>query len=40
MAAQVPLLPGSRMEWVGEYGNLQDAIGKRLKIVVPITASG
>jgi len=27
---------GSRLEWVGEFGNLQDAIA-RLKIVVPIT---
>jgi heavy metal efflux system protein len=30
------LPPGSRMEWVGEFGNLQDAIG-RLQVVVPIT---
>ncbi len=36
VAAQVQLPPGSRMEWVGEYGNLQDAIA-RLKIVVPIS---
>ena len=28
--------PGSRVEWVGEFGNLQDAI-KRLSIVVPIS---
>jgi heavy metal efflux system protein len=34
--AQVPLPPGSRVEWVGEFGNLQDAI-KRLSIVVPIS---
>ena len=27
---------GSRLEWVGEFGNLQDAIA-RLKIVVPIS---
>jgi cobalt-zinc-cadmium resistance protein CzcA len=27
---------GSRLDWVGEFGNLQDAIG-RLKIVVPIS---
>jgi cobalt-zinc-cadmium resistance protein CzcA len=33
---QVPLPAGSRMEWVGEFGNLQDAIA-RLKIVVPIS---
>jgi heavy metal efflux system protein len=32
----VQLPAGSRIEWVGEFGNLQDAIG-RLKVVVPIT---
>jgi len=36
IAEQVQLPPGSRIEWVGEYGNLQDAI-KRLSIVVPIS---
>jgi cobalt-zinc-cadmium resistance protein CzcA len=36
IAAQVHLPPGSRVEWVGEFGNLQDAI-KRLSIVVPIS---
>jgi cobalt-zinc-cadmium resistance protein CzcA len=36
VAEQVQLPPGSRIEWVGEFGNLQDAIG-RLKVVVPIT---
>src|SRR5258707_4432733 len=36
VAAQVKLPPGSRVEWVGEFGNLQDAI-KRLSIVVPIS---
>jgi cobalt-zinc-cadmium resistance protein CzcA len=36
IAAQVQLPPGSRLEWVGEYGNLQDAI-RRLSIVVPIS---
>ena len=36
IAEQVPLPPGTRLEWVGEFGNLQDAIG-RLKIVVPIS---
>jgi cobalt-zinc-cadmium resistance protein CzcA len=36
IAAQVELPPGSRLEWVGEFGNLQDAI-KRLSIVVPIS---
>src|SRR3982075_1829824 len=36
VAENVLLPPGSRLEWVGEFGNLQDAIG-RLKIVVPIS---
>lgn len=36
IARQILLPPGSRLEWVGEFGNLQDAIA-RLKIVVPIT---
>jgi cobalt-zinc-cadmium resistance protein CzcA len=36
VAAQITLPPGSRLEWVGEFGNLQDAI-KRLSIVVPIS---
>jgi cobalt-zinc-cadmium resistance protein CzcA len=36
IAAQVPLPPGSRIEWVGEFGNLQDAIA-RLTIVVPVS---
>ena len=36
IAEQVPLPPGSRLEWVGEFGNLQDAIG-RLQVVVPIS---
>jgi cobalt-zinc-cadmium resistance protein CzcA len=36
IAADVPLPPGLRMEWVGEFGNLQDAIA-RLKIVVPLS---
>jgi cobalt-zinc-cadmium resistance protein CzcA len=36
VAAEVKLPPGSRVEWVGEFGNLQDAI-KRLSIVVPIS---
>jgi cobalt-zinc-cadmium resistance protein CzcA len=36
VAAQVQLPPGSHVEWVGEFGNLQDAI-KRLSIVVPIS---
>jgi cobalt-zinc-cadmium resistance protein CzcA len=36
VAEQVQLPAGSRLEWVGEFGNLQDAIA-RLKVVVPIT---
>src|SRR5438477_1819122 len=36
IADQVQLPAGSRLEWVGEYGNLQDAI-KRLSVVVPIS---
>jgi len=36
VAEQVQLPPGSRVEWVGEFGNLQDAI-KRLSVVVPIS---
>src|ERR1700742_1775187 len=36
VAENVQLPPGSRIEWVGEFGNLQDAI-KRLSIVVPIS---
>jgi cobalt-zinc-cadmium resistance protein CzcA len=33
--AEVPLPPGYRLEWAGEFGNLQDAI-QRLQIVVPL----
>ena len=36
VAAEVPLQPGLRLEWVGEFGNLQDAIA-RLQIVVPLS---
>src|SRR5712672_3409767 len=36
VAEQVTLPAGSRLEWVGEFGNLQDAIA-RLQVVVPIT---
>jgi cobalt-zinc-cadmium resistance protein CzcA len=36
VSAQVALPPGSRVEWVGEFGNLKDAI-RRLSIVVPIS---
>ena len=36
VAKRITLPAGSRLEWVGEFGNLQDAIA-RLKIVVPIT---
>jgi heavy metal efflux system protein len=35
VAEQVQLPTGSRLEWVGEFGNLQDAIA-RLKVVVPL----
>jgi cobalt-zinc-cadmium resistance protein CzcA len=33
---QVKLPVGSRLEWVGEFGNLQDAIA-RLRVVVPLS---
>jgi heavy metal efflux system protein len=36
IAREVQLPSGSRIEWVGEFGNLQDAI-KRLSVVVPIS---
>jgi heavy metal efflux system protein len=36
IADQVPLPAGSRLEWVGEFGNLQEAIA-RLQIVVPLS---
>jgi cobalt-zinc-cadmium resistance protein CzcA len=36
VAEQVVLPPGSRLEWVGEFGELQDAID-RLAVVVPIS---
>jgi cobalt-zinc-cadmium resistance protein CzcA len=36
VAAEVSLPPGYRLEWVGEFGNLQDAIS-RLKLIIPIT---
>jgi cobalt-zinc-cadmium resistance protein CzcA len=36
VSEQVSLPLGSRLEWVGEFGNLQDAIA-RLQVVVPIT---
>jgi len=36
IAQEVQLPPGYRLEWVGEFGNLQDAI-KRLQVIVPIT---
>ncbi|MBN8942213.1 MAG: efflux RND transporter permease subunit [Rhizobiales bacterium] len=36
VADQVTLPFGSRLEWVGEFGNLQDAVA-RLKVIVPIT---
>jgi cobalt-zinc-cadmium resistance protein CzcA len=36
IAKEVRLPPGTRLEWVGEFKNLQDAIA-RLQIVVPIS---
>jgi len=36
IAQEVPLPAGYRLEWVGEFGNLQDAI-KRLQVIVPLT---
>ncbi len=36
IAEQIRLPAGSRLEWVGEFGDLQDAI-ERLKVVVPIS---
>ena len=36
IAEQVTLPAGYRLEWVGEFGNLQDAI-KRLRVIVPVT---
>jgi cobalt-zinc-cadmium resistance protein CzcA len=36
IAEQIRLPAGSRMEWVGEFGDLQEAIG-RLAVVVPIS---
>ncbi|MES2029935.1 MAG: CusA/CzcA family heavy metal efflux RND transporter [Pseudomonadota bacterium] len=36
IADEVTLPQGYRLEWVGEFGNLQDAIA-RLKVIVPIT---
>jgi cobalt-zinc-cadmium resistance protein CzcA len=36
VAAEVKLPPGTHLEWVGEFSNLQDAI-KRLSIVVPVS---
>jgi heavy metal efflux system protein len=36
VAEQVALPAGYRLEWVGEFGNLQDAV-KRLKVIVPVT---
>jgi heavy metal efflux system protein len=36
IAEQVHLPPGYRLEWAGQFGNLQDAI-KRLSVIVPIT---
>jgi cobalt-zinc-cadmium resistance protein CzcA len=36
IAGEIRLPPGTRLEWVGEFKNLQDAIA-RLQIVVPIS---
>src|SRR6266478_5394070 len=36
IAQEVQLPAGYRLEWVGEFGNLQDAI-KRLRVIVPVT---
>ena len=36
IAEEVQLPPGYRLEWVGEFGNLQDAIA-RLQMVVPLS---
>lgn len=33
---QIQLPPGTRIEWVGEFGNLQDAIA-RLQVMVPLS---
>jgi cobalt-zinc-cadmium resistance protein CzcA len=35
VAAQVPMPGGYHLEWVGEFGNLQDAVA-RLAVVVPL----
>jgi cobalt-zinc-cadmium resistance protein CzcA len=34
--AELKLPPGYRLEWAGQFGNLQDAI-KRLQFIVPVT---
>ena len=36
VAEQVPLPGGYRLEWVGEFGNLQEAM-QRLAVVVPLS---
>ena len=36
IAEEVKLPPGMRLEWVGEFSNLKDAIA-RLQVVVPLT---
>jgi heavy metal efflux system protein len=36
IAETVDLPPGYRLEWAGEFGNLQDAV-KRLEVIVPVT---
>lgn len=36
VAESVSLPPGYRIEWIGEFSNLQDAI-ERLKLIIPVT---
>ena len=36
VAASVPVPPGYRLEWVGEFGQFQEAI-RRLAVIVPIS---
>ncbi|MGL4291486.1 MAG: efflux RND transporter permease subunit, partial [Phreatobacter sp.] len=36
IADEIHLPPGARLEWAGQFGHLQDAVG-RLMIIVPIT---
>jgi len=36
IAQKIPLPPGYRLEWVGEFGEFQDAI-QRLEVIVPLS---